>query len=90
CHSKAEYLKSKLSFAQVINDGPTFNEFAVRLPRNASKVAEAMLTRGFCAGLPLADVGAGGPDDLLVAVTERRTKEEIDEFARALEDAACN
>jgi glycine dehydrogenase subunit 1 len=90
CHSKAEYLKSKMSFTQILNDGPTFNEFAVRLPRNASEVAEAMLARGFCAGLPLADVGAGGPDDLLIAVTEQRTKEEMDEFAGALEDAACS
>jgi glycine dehydrogenase subunit 1 len=90
CHSKTEYLKSRLSFAEILNDGPTFNEFAVRLPRDASKVAEAMLAQGFCAGLPLADVGAGESGDLLVAVTEKRTKEELDEFARALEDAACN
>jgi len=89
CHSKAEYLKSRLSFAEILNNGPTFNEFAVRLPRNASQVVETMLARGFCAGLPLADIGMGEPGDLLVAVTEKRTKEEMDEFARALEDAAC-
>jgi glycine dehydrogenase subunit 1 len=86
CHSKAEYLKSKLGFAQVLNQGPTFNEFAVRLPKNAENVAPAMAERGFLAGLPLASVGAGDAHDLLVAVTERRTKDELDAYAKALEE----
>ncbi len=86
CHAKAEYLKSKLGFAKVLNDGPTFNEFAVRLPRNAEQVATALIEKGFLAGLPLASVGAGESNDLLVAVTERRTREELDAFAKALEE----
>jgi glycine cleavage system pyridoxal-binding protein P len=40
--------------------------------------------------LPLAAVGAGGANDLLIAVTEKRTRAEIDAFAAALEEAACN
>ena len=59
CHAKAEYLKSKLSFAQLLNNGPTFNEFAVRLPRNARTVAAALLKRGFLAGLPPVGNGRG-------------------------------
>jgi glycine dehydrogenase subunit 1 len=90
CHSKAEYLKNKLGFAQVLNDGPTFNEFALRLPRNAAEVAAGLLKRGFHAGLPLAAVGAGGENDLLIAVTEKRTREEMDAFAKALEEVACS
>ena len=89
CHAKAEYLKSKLGFARILNDGPTFNEFAVRLPRAAEDVAAAMIGKGFLAGLPLAAVGAGEPNDMLIAVTERRTKEELDAFAGALEEI-CN
>jgi glycine dehydrogenase subunit 1 len=89
CHAKAEYLKGKLGFAEVLNPGPTFNEFAVRLPRPAADVVAALIPQGFHAGLPLADVGAGGPNDLLIAVTEKRTREELDAFARALETAAC-
>ncbi|MCP4639624.1 MAG: aminomethyl-transferring glycine dehydrogenase subunit GcvPA [bacterium] len=90
CHSKAEYLKSNLTFARVINDGPTFNEFAVRLPIDADTAVRRLDERGILAGLPLASVGAGGPTDLLVAVTERRTREELDAFSKALEDVACS
>lgn len=89
CHAKAEYLKKKLGFATVLNDGPTFNEFAVRLNKPASQVVAALLEKGFQAGLPLASVGAGEANDLLIAVTEKRTRAELDAFAAALE-AACN
>jgi len=93
CRSKAEYLKSKIqhpgSGIRVLNDGPTFNEFAVRLPRNASDVVDRMLARGFLAGLPLSSVDRGGPNDLLIAVTEKRTRHELDDFAAALEADAC-
>ncbi len=90
CHSKAEYLKSKLDFAKIITASPTFNEFAVRLPKNAGDVVTAMAGRGFHAGLPLEPLGAGGPNDLLIAVTERRTREQLDAFAAALKEAACS
>ncbi|HPO15194.1 MAG TPA: aminomethyl-transferring glycine dehydrogenase subunit GcvPA [Candidatus Hydrogenedentes bacterium] len=90
CHSKAEYLKKKLGFAQIVNDGPTFNEFAVRLPKKAGEAAAKLLAKGFLAGLPLASVGAGQDNDLLIAVTEKRTREELDAFAAALEEASCN
>lgn len=90
CHSKAEYLKSKLGFATLLNAAPTFNEFAVRLPRNAAQVIDEMSSKGFLAGLPLASLGAGGENDLLIAVTERRTREDLDAFASALEEIACS
>lgn len=86
CHAKAEYLKNRLGFAQPINEAPTFNEFAVRLPRPASTVVERMAERGFLAGLPLGAVGRGGDNDLLIAVTERRTRDQLDAYASALED----
>ena len=90
CHSKTEYLKSKLAFAQILNEGPTFNEFAVRLPRNAEETVAAMAKRGFIAGLPLSPLGAGQEEDLLIAVTERRARADIDAFAAALEEVVCN
>lgn len=90
CHSKAEYLKAKLGWAELLNDGPTFNEFAVRLPKNADAVVESLLQRGYTAGLPLADVGMGAENDLLLAVTEKRSRAEIDAFAQALEEVACS
>ncbi|HPC15104.1 MAG TPA: aminomethyl-transferring glycine dehydrogenase subunit GcvPA [Candidatus Hydrogenedentes bacterium] len=89
CHAKAEYLKGKFmvpgSHVTVLNAEPTFNEFAVRLESDASDVADRMLGRGFVAGLPLAPLGAGESGDLLMAVTEKRTRKELDDFAAALE-----
>jgi len=90
CHSKAEYLKSKLAFAEVLNDGPTFNEFAVRLPRDSRDVVREMAQRGYEAGLPLQSLGAGKAGDLLIATTERRTRAELDDFAAALEEVSCS
>ena len=61
---------------------PVVREFAVRLPVPADKVVERMADEGFLAGVPLGDEYGGG---LLVAVTERRTRAEIDAYAAALE-----
>jgi hypothetical protein len=52
----------------------------VRLPRPAVEVRDALLEHGFLGGVPVAD----DPDLLLVAVTERRTRAEIDGLAVAL------
>jgi glycine dehydrogenase subunit 1 len=90
CHAKAEYLKFKLGFADVLNSAPTFNEFVLRLPKSAEEAVRGMASRGFEAGLPLASVGAGGDNDLLVAVTERRTREQLDAYALALEEVSCS
>ena len=57
-------------------------EFGVRLPLPADTVVERMAEDGFLAGVPLGDDYGGG---LLVAVTERRTRTEIDAYAAALE-----
>jgi glycine dehydrogenase subunit 1 len=67
--------------------GYFFNEFAVTLPRSAPDVVSAMLDKGFAAGFPVGGYYKGMDNVLLVAVTEKRTKEEIDMFAAALEAA---
>jgi glycine dehydrogenase subunit 1 len=63
-----------------------FNEFAVRLPRDASEVVEALAGRGILAGVPYArlDPGAELDDVLLVCATETTTAEDIAAFADAL------
>ncbi|MDP8992092.1 MAG: aminomethyl-transferring glycine dehydrogenase subunit GcvPA [Actinomycetota bacterium] len=61
---------------------PVLREFAVRLPVPADAAVERMADEGFLAGIPLGDEHGGG---LLVAVTERRTRDEIDAYAAALE-----
>lgn len=89
CHAKAEYLKSRISlFAPILNDGPTFHEFVVRLSADAGMAAARMAERGFLAGLPLSAVNAGEAGDMLIAVTEKRTRGEMDAFAAALKECS--
>ncbi|MGH8922981.1 MAG: glycine dehydrogenase, partial [Actinomycetes bacterium] len=73
---------------------PTLREFALRLPVDPHTVVDRMAEEGFLAGVPVAlhdGVVTDGPADpadpggLLVAVTERRTRDEIDRYAAALE-----
>ncbi len=61
---------------------PVLREFALRLPVDADVVVERMADEGFLAGVPLGDEYGGG---LLVAVTERRTREQIDRYVAALD-----
>lgn len=68
---------------------PTVREFAVRTPLPAATVVDRMADEGFLAGVPM-DVTDplrtdGTTTSLLVAVTERRTREQIDAYAAALE-----
>jgi glycine dehydrogenase subunit 1 len=66
-------------------------EFALCYPGDVGRMHEAMLDRGFLAGVSVADVEAEWPtgveaaDSLVVfAVTEKRTREEMDAFAEAV------
>lgn len=61
-----------------------FNEFVLSLPRPAAEIQRALLDHGILAGLPLGQFYGGMENDLLVAVTEVRTKEQIDDFAEKL------
>ncbi len=85
CAAKARYAAARLSQVPGVEllfpDAPFFKEFALRLPRPAALVRDALVERGFLAGVPLPD---GDGHALLVAVTERRTREEIDALAAAL------
>jgi glycine dehydrogenase subunit 1 len=69
-------------------EAPTIREFAVRLPVAPDVVVERMADEGFLAGVPIGlvdGVVTDGADGLLVAVTERRTRAEIDAYAATLE-----
>ncbi|MBF0504720.1 MAG: aminomethyl-transferring glycine dehydrogenase subunit GcvPA [Candidatus Omnitrophica bacterium] len=86
---KAEFAKqllSKIKGLEVKRSAPTFNEFTIHLPQDASGVVAAMMQRGFAAGFPLGRYYPGMERYLLVAVTEKRTKEEIERYAKALQE----
>jgi glycine dehydrogenase subunit 1 len=78
--SKARYLAGKLQevgFVLQYPEEPFLWEFAVDLP-DVGRANEALLENGIVGGLDLGD-GA-----MLVAVTEKRTKEELDAFVEVV------
>ncbi|OXL87995.1 glycine dehydrogenase (aminomethyl-transferring) [Paenibacillus sp. SSG-1] len=67
---------------------PYFNEFVIKLPEG-TRVAEVnakLLRKGILGGYDLGRAYSELEGHMLIAVTERRTKEQIDQFAQALED----
>jgi glycine dehydrogenase subunit 1 len=83
----AEYAKERLvaaGFQLPFSDRTTFKEFAVRVGRNAREVVKGALAEGIHPGYALGRDYPGMDDILLVSVTERRTKEEIDRLAEVL------
>lgn len=66
--------------------GKVFGEFVLELPVNANEVQLALLEDGILAGLPLGKYYDGMENCLLVAVTEVRTKKQIDDFAAKLKE----
>ena len=59
-------------------------EFAVRLDAPVAAVLDRCAERGIAAGYPLGREYPEHEDGLLVAITERRSREQIDELAEAL------
>jgi glycine dehydrogenase subunit 1 len=88
CLALADYAKERLGLPLVFADKTTFKEFAVRVGRPAREVVAAGLEQGIHPGYPLGRDYPGLDDALLVAVTERRTTEEIDRLAEVL--ASCS
>lgn len=87
-YEKAEFAKSllaKIKDVTVKQSSPTFNEFTVVLPRNPVEVIARMIEKGFAAGFPLGRYYPEMKNYMLVAVTEKRTKEEIVRYAECLE-----
>lgn len=87
-YQKTEFAKealSKIKGVEVKRSSPTFNEFTVMLPRRADDVVYRMIDKGFACGFPLGRFYKGMENYLLIAVTEKRTKEEICRLADSLE-----
>ena len=70
--------------AKVRFHGKVFGEFVLDLGMDAKTVRDRLLEKGILAGLPLGDYYTGMENCLLIAVTEIRSKAEIDRFADEL------
>jgi glycine dehydrogenase subunit 1 len=84
-HELAEAIEELPGYELALT-GPFFNEFAVRA-RDVAAATRALREAGL-AVLPPSEVEKGGLEGaFLVAVTERRTREELDRFIAALKGA---
>jgi glycine dehydrogenase subunit 1 len=89
CIALAEHAKERLGRELVFADKTTFKEFAVRVGRPAHEVVREARARGVHPGYVLGRDYSGMDDVLLVALTERRTPEEIDRLGRTLEEVGA-
>ncbi|MFS0780954.1 aminomethyl-transferring glycine dehydrogenase subunit GcvPA [Bacillus sp. 1P06AnD] len=85
---KAHYAKKRLqeNGVEIVFDGPSFNEFVVKLPYSYNECSARLLDKGMIAGYHLGQDYPELKDHMLVAVTELRTKEEIDLLVKELGD----
>lgn len=89
CMDRAGYAWTRLKAitgVEPLFDRPFFNEFALKLPKDAAEVVSDLIEEGIAAGFPAGRYYPGLENVLLVACTEKRTKKEIDILAAKLED----
>jgi glycine dehydrogenase subunit 1 len=88
CHEKAVELSQMISEIDGYGlkyDGPFFREFVVRCPDPAETVVARAREKGVLAGIPLGKYfGVDFQNDLLIAVTEKRTDEDLKLFRDVL------
>ncbi|HEY7381178.1 MAG TPA: aminomethyl-transferring glycine dehydrogenase subunit GcvPA [Gaiella sp.] len=87
CLALTAYAKERVGLPLVF-DRPTFKEFAVRTPIDAREVVRRARERGVHPGYPIGRDYEGMDDVLLVALTERRTKEDVDRLAEVLAEVS--
>ncbi len=86
CADGAARLRTELlaiDGVEAVGEPPYFREFAVRLPVAAESFVAAMADHGILAGVPLSRWEPGRPDELLVAVTEQRTADDLTAYVAA-------
>ncbi len=90
-HAGAVKLASKLKTidgVELLND-TFFNEFTVRLNKNAAEVVEVLVEHDVIAGLPVSRLYPGKPElanDLIIAVTETTSEDDMDILVSELKE----
>ncbi|MEW8958788.1 MAG: aminomethyl-transferring glycine dehydrogenase subunit GcvPA [Moorella sp. (in: firmicutes)] len=87
CLLKAHYAFAKLTSLPGVTpifNGPFFCEFAIKTKQSPQEVAQKLMAKGFAAGFDLSPFYPEFAGAMLFAVTEVRTREEIDALAAAM------
>jgi glycine dehydrogenase subunit 1 len=69
---------------ELLHEAPVAREFAIRLEAPVAAVLDRCAERGIAAGYPLGRDYPEFGDGLLIAITERRSREQIDQLADTL------
>jgi glycine dehydrogenase subunit 1 len=80
----ARELLAAVPGVELLHEAPVAREFALRLDAPVDRVLDRCAERGIAAGYPLGREYPEYEDGLLVAITERRSREQIDALAEAL------
>jgi glycine dehydrogenase subunit 1 len=72
---------------ELLHDAPVCREFAITVDAPVHQVLDHCAADGIAAGYPLAREYPEHPNGLIVAITERRSKNDIDRLADALGSA---
>ena len=83
CYAKKAFSQNGF---ELVLDGPSFNEFVVKLNKPVKEVNKQLLAKGIIGGYDLSKDYPKMVNHMLIAVTELRTKEEIDQFIKELRD----
>ncbi len=87
CMSKSHYLRDKLKDVKGVKiayENEFFKEFLVETEKPATEIMEKLLDHKIFGGVPMSLFDEKKQNQFLVAVTEKRTKEEMDLFADCL------
>jgi glycine dehydrogenase subunit 1 len=84
--NKAHYLKSRLAAigCPPASEQPVLYEFAVRIPGSIADLNRRLLERGFLGGVDLGSLEPEGQGFWQLAVTEKRTRAEMDALVEAV------
>jgi glycine dehydrogenase subunit 1 len=80
---------SQIEGVDRMHDWPVVREFALRIDANVERVIERCADAGINAGYALGRSYEEYPDGLLVAITEQRSRADIDRFAEVLANAVA-
>lgn len=91
CVSKSHYLYNQLKAVKgvkPVTGADFFKEFVVETAKPAAEIVDRLLERKILAGVPLERLDGKSKNHLLVAVTEKRSKVDMDRFASDLAKVA--
>lgn len=89
CYHKAHYLAdqiAKLDGYSLAYAGNFFHEFVINCKAPSQTIIDAGKAQGILAGLNCEKLGIGKADQLLIAVTEKRTVQELDALVSLLKE----